>query len=325
MVCRYQCWSYSWFSSVIPEKFRLFLQATGTTFILQSTPVVWDSDGFLLRNTKVLQRRNVEEFRNGSSVRISAKFCVTNFLNGMPEINGGVTDVKRTQYTNCAVHITHSTRTAQYTSHIVHELHSTHHTLYTNCAVHITQYMDCTVHITHSTRTAQYTSHTVHELRCTQHQTREESGGIKNINAYIVRGTDDTHIMVVTQWRLCRWLIVGLSPRRPGINQTPVSLPVLPCQYQSTCAQYSSVYLTATTYNFQWLTASLSNTHTHTHTHRHRAVWLVVINFSEPPCTRLYGFNPKAHNTNLRSSNWKLNSEINKYLFISAHVLQIVL
>ena len=77
-----------------------------------------------------------------------------------------------TQYTNCAVHFTHSTRTAQYTSHTVHELRSTHHTQYTNCAVYFTH--------THSTRTAQYTSHTVHELRSTQHQTREVQGDLKN-------------------------------------------------------------------------------------------------------------------------------------------------
>jgi len=47
----------------------------------------------LQRTTKVLQDRDVEEFRNESSVRISAKFCVTKLLNGKSEINGGVTDV----------------------------------------------------------------------------------------------------------------------------------------------------------------------------------------------------------------------------------------
>jgi hypothetical protein len=69
------------------------LHSTALRLILQSTPVVTDSDGFLQRTTKVLQGRDVEEFRNESSVRISAKFCVTNLLNGKSDINGGVTDV----------------------------------------------------------------------------------------------------------------------------------------------------------------------------------------------------------------------------------------
>jgi hypothetical protein len=41
----------------------------------------------------MLQPRNVEEFRTESSVRISAKYYVTNLLNGKSEINGGVIDV----------------------------------------------------------------------------------------------------------------------------------------------------------------------------------------------------------------------------------------
>jgi hypothetical protein len=186
----------------------------------------------------------------------------------------------------------HSKRTTQYTSHTVNELRSTqhHHTQYTNCAVH---------------------SITWHELRSrpTQHQTRDVQGELNKISPYTVRGTDDTHIVVVTQWRPCRWLIVGLSLRRPGINQMPVqerrvSLPVLPL---SVSAHLCSILICLSNSDVIQFSATDSVVNTHTHT-RYRAVWLVVINFSEPLCTRLYGFNPPIF---VRPPQ-KLNSEINK-------------
>jgi hypothetical protein len=167
-------------------------------------------------------------------------------------------------YTNCAAHSIilhelrstqhHITRTAQHTASyytncavhsILHELRSTqHHTQQTNgavqsitanelrCCTHYTQYTNCAEHITHSTRAAQYTAS--QQTNCAVHSIKHGKfrGNFKT-NAYIVRGTDDSHTVDVTQCRPCRWQIVGLSLRRPGINQTPVherrvSLPVHP-------------------------------------------------------------------------------------------------
>ena len=86
-----------------------------------------------------------------------------------------------------------------------------------------------------------------------------------------------------------------------GTSPVSISPPVL---------NTPSVYLTVTPYNFQRLTASLSNTHT--------APCNLVGGYKLLRVTlyRTVRFQSKAHNANLLSSTQKLNSEkkINKYI-----------